>query len=113
MAFVDLDTAVGEIGQACSDNPRADIKHPFFFMLGAGISFPSIPLAAGIVDQTMRKAIGLGRSDPPPSALPIDAYSYWFERAYPQARSRQGFLRGLIHGQPISPASFRLAHLLL
>jgi tetratricopeptide (TPR) repeat protein len=113
MSLVDLPTAVGEIVQASRDDLPYGNPHPFIFMLGAGVSTPSIPLAAGIVDMTMRRARELGRTDPAPGTAAIDAYSYWFERAFPNARQRQRFLRGLMERTAISPASLRLAHLIL
>jgi tetratricopeptide (TPR) repeat protein len=106
---VDLDTAVSEIRQACSSNPR----HPFFFLVGAGLSHPTIPLASDIENECKTVALKFGRANEPAGKQRIDTYSHWFELAYPQPVDRQLYLRTLIEKKPISHANLRLAHLLL
>jgi tetratricopeptide (TPR) repeat protein len=39
-------------------------------------------------------------------------YSWWFRQAYPNRKERQLFIRSLIEGKPVTPATMRLAHLL-
>lgn len=48
----------------------------------------------------------------PTGNSPLDKYSHWLEKAYPQASQRQRYFKKLIENQPISHANFRLAHLL-
>ena len=112
MNFINLQKAVVEIRQACAgvkDNQRT----PFFFIVGAGISYPSIPIASELVKQLKDSARAYGHQDEPPGKEPVDAYAHWFQAAYPQRIDRQGFLRSLIEKKPITHANLRLAHLLL
>jgi len=83
-----------------------------FFLVGAGISHPPIPLASEIEASCKVFAQKYGRTDEPIGNQPIDKYSHWFQRAYPQPIQRQAILRSLINGKPISHANLRLAHLL-
>ena len=108
--LIELDKAVSRIKQACDG---CHSPSPFFFMVGAGISFPSVPLAAEIVSRCKEKAAEFGRDDEPPTSDPIDLYSHWFENAYGDAGQRQRYLRELIEDKPITQANLRLAHLLL
>jgi tetratricopeptide (TPR) repeat protein len=110
---LDLKSAVVEIRQALDQNMRRAIPSPFFFMVGAGISHPPLPLAAKIQEDCKAEALKYGKTAPPPSPAPIDSYSYWFERAYPHPENRQQVLRDLMEKAVISRANFRLAHLLL
>lgn len=82
-------------------------------MVGAGISFPSVLLADGIIAHCRETAEQLGRKDEPQSTKAIDCYSHWFEKAYGEPQQRQKYLRGLIEKKQITQANFRLAHLLL
>jgi tetratricopeptide (TPR) repeat protein len=106
-----LDEAVSRIKQAC-ENRSKDLS-PFFFMVGAGISYPSVPLAMEIGSACKEVAHRYGRTADARSTSPIDQYSHWFETAYAERYQRQEYLRGLIEGKPITHANFRLAHLLL
>lgn len=101
--------AVSEIVQAVTD---PDFPARFFFMLGAGISVPSVPLARQIQEHCMSKAKVAGHETPTSDLLPIETYSYWFEKAFPNRIQRQQYLRSLIEDKPISAANLRLAHLL-
>jgi len=111
MRVVDLKLAAIDIRRTL--NLRRMPVSPFFFMVGAGISNPPIPLAAEIQEKCKIEAQNIGKTTPPPSTSPIDGYSHWFEQAYPNPADRQGFLREVMEHALISPASFRLAHLLL
>ncbi|PZD75006.1 hypothetical protein C1752_00136 [Acaryochloris thomasi RCC1774] len=109
MNLIDLETAVSHIHQSCADE---EIK-PFFFVVGAGISLPSIPLASQIVDACKNVAAKWKRDDEPELQNASDSYSHWFQLAYPQRVQRQKYLRNLIEDKAISAANLRLAHLLL
>ncbi len=61
----------------------------------------------------MKVATKYGKTTPPSSSAAVDLYSYWFEQAYPQPGTRQEVLRELMEKAYISPANFRLAHLVL
>jgi tetratricopeptide (TPR) repeat protein len=111
MTELDLTTAVNEIGEL-RVGPGSSLR--FFFLIGAGISAPTIPLAAEITEQCRALAEKKGRGGLlGNSSSPLEEYSYWFERAFPQPAQRQEYLRSLISGRPISHANLRLAHLLL
>ncbi len=110
--FIELDEAVSRIKQACDDR-EDDSRHPFFFMVGAGLSYPSVPLASDIVAKCKEVARRYGRGDELAEKNALDTYSYWFQTAYAEPKRRQKYLHDLIHGKPITHASFRLAHLLL
>lgn len=110
--FIELDEAAGRIKQACEDR-ESDSHHPFFFMVGAGLSYPSVPLAADIVSKCKEVAQHYGRGNELAEKDALDTYSYWFQTAYAEPKRRQKYLHELIHGKPVTHANFRLAHLLL
>lgn len=110
---IDLKTAVSQIKQVCDDSRETGERLPFFFLIGAGISHPPIPLAAEIENVCKAVAKKYGRENAPMQNHSLATYSHWFEQAYPQPKQRQKYLRKLIEGQFISHANFRLAHLLL
>src|SRR5450755_3219790 len=113
MRFLGLKSAAGEIYQAIHQGEEQKLSCPFFFMVGAGISHPPLPLAAAIQEACKQEALLYGKDSPPDSKARIDSYSYWFEQAYPQPENRQRYLRGLMENAVISRGNFRLAHLLL
>ena len=112
MPLIDLDTAASQIQQACEDK-QFNRQGPFFFLVGAGISYPPIVLASEIEEECKSIAKKYSRLDEPARKSPLDTYSHWFSRAFPQAIQRQRYLRKLIEGKTISQANLRLAHLLL
>jgi tetratricopeptide (TPR) repeat protein len=113
MRVLGLKTAVVEIHQAIMQGKRQKLPSPFFFMVGAGISHPPLPLAAEIQTSCQLEAQVYGKDKPPEKDSLIDTYSYWFEQAYPNAENRQLYLRSLMEKAFISRANFRLAHLML
>lgn len=112
MRRLTLREAVLEIGQAVSGRKPAGDPCPFFFMVGAGISTPSIPLAAAIQKRCKAEARKYGKSSLPFSRRPIDTYSHFMEQAYPSPADRRRYLKSLAERATISNANFRLAHLL-
>jgi tetratricopeptide (TPR) repeat protein len=113
MRILNLRTALGEIAQACEAARRRKRPSPFFFVVGAGISHPPLPLAPKICEDCKAEALRFGRTEEPGTGSSLDAYSHWFARAYPQPIDRQRYLRDLMESAFISRANFRLAHLLL
>jgi hypothetical protein len=109
---IGLDAAISEIRQSCEELGSEPQRSPFFFVVGAGISWPPVPLAAEIIEHCRGVAKRYSRGDEPGASATLDAYSHWFSRAYPSARQRQKYLRSLIEKQPLSLAGLRLAHLL-
>lgn len=99
------------------ESPRRE-HDPFFFIVGAGISVPSIPLASGIERMCREKAgrdgraAGEDRGEGPRRPF-SQRYSDAFNSAYPHAVARQRYLKELIDSKPITTANLRLAHLLL
>lgn len=112
MNIINLKQAVTEIKQACSGT-KNNQRSPFFFVVGAGISHPPIPLAHDLVKDFQEASKSYGKVGAPPGKRLVDEYAYWFEQAYPQRIDRQSYLRETINGKPISHANLRLAHLLL
>lgn len=115
MKIVSLRTAVTEIHQAVEQRAffNPPLASPFFFIVGAGVSHPPIPLASSIENYCRSEAAKYKVSPPPPTNNSLGTYSYWFEQAFPNAEARQHYLRGLMENASISNANFRLAHLLL
>ncbi|MFC4305459.1 tetratricopeptide repeat protein [Cohnella boryungensis] len=109
-----LEQALNQIQQVCDDYKARNLLSPFFFLVGAGISYPSAPLAKEIVDHCKAQARELGRSESISNGnnLPQEQYSKWFELAYPSRYQRQNYLKQLLHNKPISAANIKLAHLL-
>lgn len=110
--LIELDDAVSRIKQACEGREK-DSPSPFFFMVGAGISHPSVPLAYDVIAHCKETARSYRRTNEPSKTNTLDQYSHWFQTAYAEPDQRQRYLRGLINGRPITHANFRLAHLLL
>lgn len=111
LQLIELETAANHIQRACKSFNKEG--SPFFFLVGAGISYPPIPLASKIIEDCVVTAGQYGLIIPPSGKQSIDKYSYWFQQAYPQPVDRQIYLRNLIEGKAISAANFRLAHLML
>lgn len=109
MQKISLDVAVSEIIQAC---PKKGEKSPFFFIVGAGISSPIIPLAIDIEKECREIAIKKHRTKEPIKNTPYESYSHWFQQAFPQPKERQEYLKNKIRDKPITLANLRLAHLL-
>ena len=90
----------------------------FFFMIGAGISYPPIPLASGIISQCREL---IENSNPKrfarlshevADAAPIEQYERYLRSAFPNPFQRADYFTSLINAAPISHANLRLAHLL-
>ena len=75
------------------------ITHPYFFIVGAGISAPEIPLAGGIIEHCKKKAKSFCNSKTEENELisrgdvysekSAKYYSYWFGTAYKNKIQRQ------------------------
>lgn len=113
-----LSNAVNEIRLAIDEEKEFNnggFNSPFFFIIGAGVSVPHIPLAGEIERKCRNKLRTYNISDdlsPEEKTSPMKRYVRWFEKAFPQPEHRRAFLHQLIHEKPISRATFRLAHLL-
>ncbi len=115
MPTADLHTAIVEILQACRPGKRHGGKnHPYFFVVGAGVSYPSVPLAAEIITKCQAKVRKDFRASSirKPGPGPMAQYSYWMSTAFPHAKMRQEYIEGLIRNKPLSLANLRLAHIL-
>jgi tetratricopeptide (TPR) repeat protein len=113
MHLIDLKTASAEIHQAVDQRFAHKEAPPFFFIVGAGISYPPIPLAKTIEERCRIESSKYKKAMPPPIGSALSTYSYWFEQAFPSAEGRQRFLRDMMEDAFISKANFRLAHLML
>ncbi len=104
-----LEEAVSHIVQTVNSHDKSN----FFFIVGAGVSAPVIPLAEEIQAHCRQIAIEAGRLVEPTDSDPMSRYAHWFKQAYHQARDRNEYLAGLVENKPISPGNLRLAHVLL
>jgi DNA-binding LacI/PurR family transcriptional regulator len=105
---VTLRRAVDEILRA----RQASSTSPYFFVVGAGISTPHVPVAREIVEHCKRHPHARSNHAPEFDG-PLDEYSYWFRQAYGSANERQRYLSKLINACPISVANRYLASLLV
>lgn len=112
MPEIRLHEAVDLIHQIVRQRCDSGGHSPFFFVVGAGISSPSIKLARQIEDECREVAIAFGRTEEPESDDPLERYSHWLHKAYPSSKSLQDHLRRMMESSPISRANLRLAHLL-
>lgn len=112
MNILQLDEACESIKRACEDESPQEYA-PFFFLVGAGTSFPSIPLSKDIIRHCKTRVGSLKKTADISDKDAMNHYSHWLTRAYPHSIQRQKYLRGLIEGKPIPAATLRLAHLLL
>lgn len=111
---MNLRSAAAEVHLTVRRREERGGRSPFFLMVGAGISSPPIPLASQIELACRAEAEKQNRWTAAPSgASALEQYSHSFDCAYSQRGERQRYLRDLMGGKPISPANFRLAHLLL
>ncbi len=116
MPQTDLKTAVVEIHQTLDDwaeRTAKDPQSPFFFFVGAGISYPPVPLASDVEAQCRQRAERYKKNPPAAGCSALESYSHWFQAAFPGRQERQHFLRQIMESAVISQANFRLAHLLL
>jgi hypothetical protein len=90
----------------------------FFFLIGAGVSSPPIPLASGIISRCREL---IEKSNPKGYARltkeiadcsSIGRYERYLRAAFPNPFQRADYFTSLIHAAPISHANLRLAHLL-
>ena len=109
-----LDTAAARIRETRREATKARGGAPYFFVCGAGISVPSVPLAWAIEKECRDRAesLGLTLGQPPADADAAARYSFWLEQAYPDADQRRAYFREKIADRPLTDANLRLAHLL-
>ncbi len=107
---INLETAAARIRET-KQQARRHVS-PHFFLCGAGISTPQVPLAWAIEQECRKRALRVGTTGGEAPTDPAGAYSYWLEQAYPDADQRRAFFRRKIEGQSLSDANLRLAHLL-
>jgi len=111
--MMNIATAVREIVNTTRKRTAKDpTAFPFFFIVGAGISAPVIPVASRIEAMCREIAERDGLTVPALSDDPMDRYEALLTLINPNAADRQEFLHDLINNAPISPANLRLAHLL-
>jgi hypothetical protein len=87
-------------------------SRPYVFLVGAGISAPSVPLAAKLQEVCKDKMSGHQVLGTPQSDAIIDQYSFWLQQAFPDPAGRLEFFKRFIEDKPITAANFHLAHLL-
>ena len=100
---ISLSAALDSIERDNKRSPSAG--SPFFFMVGAGVSSPVIPMAGQIIEHC-RKQIAASREPP---SNPASTYSWHIEQAYPSVEKRWEYFRQLIDGKPLSRTNRLLA----
>lgn len=118
--IMSLEAAVGEIKSAHDTylGLRGRATRRFFFMIGAGVSYPPIPLASNIINKC-RDLIGKENSQRLETLdrqvlrrPPIEQYEAYLRSAFPSPFQRAEYFQSLILDAKLSHASLRLAHLL-
>jgi hypothetical protein len=113
MPKINLQSAAARIHRIVDLRRSQGAPSPFFFIAGAGISYPEIPLAGEIEKHCKEVAESYSATAPPNFKDASESYSYWLSAAYPSADAIQNYLRGMMENKPISKANLRLAHLVL
>lgn len=99
---------------------KEDPLLPYFFIVGAGVSAPEIPLAGKIVELCKKEVLRRNSeyySNCVEEMRTYEAnatknYSGWIERAYPNSVDRSRFFKSIITKAKISSANLMLAHIL-
>jgi tetratricopeptide (TPR) repeat protein len=103
---INLDRAIAQICQ---------VRDPdsFFFVAGAGISMPSVPVARQMIEE-WKQMVGTGAAPviKNPSPTTLDLYEAWFQTACFDNQSRQQYMRKKIENQLLPPASYKLAKII-
>ena len=103
MNTVSLQEAVKEIARTGKRAADWDGAEPYLLIVGAGVSYPSVPTAADIQKHCEREAGVLGQVLTRFKGHPLSIrYSYWFLKAYPSAIEQQRYLQALIENKPIT-----------
>lgn len=100
--------------------PTASCGYPPFFIVGAGISAPEIPIASEIIKKCKRKCkeldeisyIQFENETKVHENNPMKYYSEWIEFAYPNRIDRSNLFKGLNAKAKISSANLILAQIL-
>ncbi len=112
MTLLSLPTAAARIRETRRAASTRRAPSPYFFVCGAGISVPSVPLAWAIEKECRERAESLGLTTADGPDDPAGGYSFWLEQAYPDPDQRRLYFREKIEGRPLTDANLRLAHLL-
>ncbi|HVF49645.1 MAG TPA: SIR2 family protein [Pyrinomonadaceae bacterium] len=114
--LIDLDRALTEILMTCRSIPKSQ-QRPFFFIVGAGISYPPVPLAAQIIKDCQEQAKKYYPEITEPEEVKqqgaMASYDFWMGKAFSQRGLRQAYLKEKIDKQYITKSNVVLAHLLL
>ena len=72
MKLVSLQMAVAQIKEACeAAKENRTTTSPFWFLVGAGVSYPSVPLASAIILDCKKHAEERGHSTEYPGEDPL------------------------------------------
>ena len=113
MRELQLQDAAWEIVSAARFAKAENERPPFFFLVGAGLSAPYVPLARDVIAHCRERAEAEREPVERTYTDTLDEYSYWFERAYPQAVQRRRYLESIIRPKErdsVTRAALRLAH---
>ena len=89
-------------------------SQPFFFIIGAGVSAPTIKLSPGIITDCQDELTRRGDRMPVVSSDdPMRRYSAWMRAAFADPALRREYLERLVTRARLSSANMLLAHILL
>jgi tetratricopeptide (TPR) repeat protein len=112
MKLITLDRALDNIKMTVDRAKHNGNPSPYFFIVGAGVSFPPVKLAGQIIEDCKTEAKKFGWSDEVSFPSKMKEYSIWFERAYSNPDDRRNYISDLIKDTKISDANLWLAHIL-
>jgi tetratricopeptide (TPR) repeat protein len=90
-----------------------EAQSPFLVITGAGVSYPPVPLATGIMERCRAECARLSVPPPEPTGNPLTDYAELFRAAYPGPEDRRRYIETIAADPPINLAGLRLGHLLL
>lgn len=110
-----LEEVINEIFDiySCDNNE----KFPYFLIVGAGVSYPEIPLASDIIKICKKKCSSNVNYDNWKKECECknvdDEYSFWLAKAFPSKENRRQFFSEIILNAKITSSNFQIANILV
>lgn len=111
--LITLNEALNRIENTVKTRAEKEELSPYFFIIGAGVSFPPVKLAREIIKDCKEVVKEAGYYIERTFENDMEAYSYWFKTAFDNPIERRDYIRGLIEENYISDANVWLAHFLI
>ncbi len=120
---INLDEAMDLVRTTLELSRENNHSSPYFFIIGAGVSYPEIPVASTIIENCMKKVEERNKSNPTyfdnlvkesekHKSKGMEYYSFWIEKAYPNKADRSNYFQTMIKKSKISAATMLLAQVL-